>query len=287
MPYRLVLAVYNSAGERVKQLYDGGVSAWPGNSVVNPAVIGDWGSEARLQLLGSGQFPDSSTFIAWDGSNEQGQPVANGAYWFKLEIHGDNDFVTAINKGVVVLRPDRGVKLGVFNGAGEIVAELGLPLDVIPDSITLDESAGSQAVLRYQSASGPGQVVWNGLNRDGLRVANGSYLIRSQGQGSAKTLAFTLLRGPVDGGRLRVAPNPAPGPVNALRLDFSAPAASQLAHARLYALNGELVRQSTDRAATGVLWLDVAHLAGGIYVVVLDLDGVEAYRQVQKVALVR
>ncbi len=286
MPYRLVLAVYNSAGERVKQLYDGGVSAWPGNSVVNPAVVGDWGSEARLQLLGSGQFPDSRTSIAWDGTNEQDQPVANGAYWFKLEIHGDNDFVTAINKGVVVLRPDRGVKLGVFNGAGEIIAELGLPLDVIPDSITLDESSGSQAVLRYQSASGPGQVVWNGLNRDGLRVANGSYLIRSQGQGSAKTLAFTLLRGPVDGGQLRVAPNPANRSVNALRLDFKVPTGAVSAHARLYSLAGELIRERAIAASAGTLWLEVHGLAGGIYVVVLEVDGAEAYRQVQKVALV-
>jgi flagellar hook assembly protein FlgD len=206
MPFRLVLGVYNSAGERVKQLYDGGVSAWPGNSVVTPPVIGDWGSIAYLKLLGNAQLPDRNDVIGWDGTNEQDQPVSSGTYWFKLEIHDSNDNVTAITKGIAVLRPDKGLSLAVFNGAGELVAELAIPGDADADSLVLEQGAGSQAIVHYHSPNGDGQVVWSGLNRDGLRVANGSYLIRSQGQGSSASLAFTLLRGPVDGGQLRVIP---------------------------------------------------------------------------------
>jgi hypothetical protein len=285
LPFRLVLAVYNSAGERVKLLYDGGVSVDPSTATLSPVVLGDWGSQVTLQL--PGMLANYSSQLTWDGTNQQDQPVTNGTYWLKMEIHDSDDKVTAYSKGVAVVRPDRGLTLGVFNGAGERVADLILPADADPESLTLESTSGGEAKISYRSPSGAGQIVWTGLSRDGLPVANGSYLIRSYGQGSSKSLAFILLRGTVDGGRLRAAPNPAGAGVTKVRLDFNVPLGSTAAHARLYDLAGELVQESAAPSAAGVLWLDVSRLSAGIYVVVLDVDGIAAYRQTQKLALVR
>jgi hypothetical protein len=285
MPYRVIVGMYNSAGELVKLLYDGGISAYPGEGTLTPPLLGDWGTLVSLKM--TAMMPDTGSVVTWDGTNAQGQPVSNGTYWMKMEIHDPADQVTAYTKGVAVIRPDRGLSLGVFNGAGERVADLKLPPDADPGSLTLESLSGDEAKLDYRSPSGGGQIVWSGVSRDGQPVTNGSYLIRSFGQGSSKVLAFTLLRGPVSGGRLEVAPNPAGSSVASVHLSFSVPAGSLSAHARLYGLSGELVRENAASASTGELWLNVSNLSAGIYVVVLDVDGAASYRQVRKLALVR
>jgi hypothetical protein len=285
LPDRLVLGVYNSAGERVKVLYDGGTSAYPGPGTLSTAVLADWSSVIRLAI--PALLPSGGSELTWDGTNAQGQPVSNGSYWLKLEIYEPGDKVSAYAHGVVITRPDRGVKVGVFNGAGERVAELDLPPGADPASLSLAAGSGPQAVIHYNSPSGGGQIVWTGLNRDGLAVDNGSYTLQVYGQGSSRSLGFVLLRGPVDGGRLRLIPNPGGPRSDSLRVDFSVPTGSSSALARLYNLAGELVREHGEPSASGSLALSTAGLAPGIYVLVLEVDGPEAYRQTQKWALLR
>jgi hypothetical protein len=288
MPYQLTLSVYNSAGERVKLVYVGGVSAWPGNSTLSPAIVSAWsgaGSAARLML--PGVTPDGSSSIGWDGSNQQSQPVANGTYTMKMDIQDQYGDVTTVTLSVLVLRPAQGQSISIFNGAGERVGQLALPADADLNSLTLEQGSGSEARLDYQSPSGGGQVVWTGLNPDGSRIANGSYLLRAQGPDGSKALAFTLLRGPVDGGRLLVSPNPVLSGEDRLRMDYAVPDGGLTVHARLYNLAGELVREAIDPVGNGTLWMTVSGLSSGIYLVVLDVDGPNAYRQKQKVALVR
>jgi hypothetical protein len=287
MPFQLTLSVYNSAGERVKQLYSGGVSAWPGNASLDPAILGAWsGPDAVARLLIHGVTPDGSTSLTWDGNNQQGQPVANGTYYLKMDIVDQYDNVTTVSLSITVLRPAHGQSVAIFNSAGERVGLLTLPDNADLNSLSLKASSGSQAVLTYQSPTGGGQIVWTGLTQDGSRVANGSYLLNIQGPTSSRALTFTLLNGPADGGHLLASPNPV-RPGESLRLDFAVPAGSVTAHARLYDLAGELVRESIAPVGQGVLWMTLSNLSSGIYLVVVDVDGPGAYQQKQKIALIR
>ena len=287
VPFHLSLSVYNSAGERVKLLYNDYVSLDPANSKVEPLFLADWSS--AINILLKGVTPSGASQISWDGTNQQSQGVSNGSYWLKFEVESPDGSISAYSQGILVSRPPRGPELNIVNSAGELVDKISLPDGADPASLSLEAPSGGKAVIHYQGLSGSATVTWDGNNALGAAAASGNYLISglSSNGGGAKSLDFTLLRGPSGGGALRVLPNPmgaAPAP---WRLDFPVPAGSITAKAMLYSVSGERVQEASGPASRGQLWLNSGGLSGGIYVVVLSLDGPQGYRQVQKVAVLR
>ena len=285
MPFYVTLEVYNSAGERVRSLFDGYLSGMPTGSTLQPAMLVDWTGVLSLQLPTGVTDRNGVGTLTWDGSNDGGQAVSNGSYWFKFETYQSGGQVADYSLGCLVNRPDNADSLGIYNSAGERVASLPLPAGADADSFSLSTHSGSSFDATVPlSGGGTSTVHWDGLNADGQPVDNGVYSVRAEAHGSSHDEAFTLLHGPSGNGSLMVGPNPlGPGQGHwILRFDARP---GQTAVARLYDLAGEAVRQ-VQGPANGSLNLDARGLAGGIYLLRLDVDGAQAYHRSARLAVI-
>ena len=285
VPYYLELGVYNSAGERVKVLFTGGVSGSPAGATVLPGLLASWDAPIAIQFPGGVVTRDGQSIFTWDGTNQQGQAVSNGGYWIKFDVYEPNDHITTWTLGVQVVRPTRATALGVYNSAGERVAELPLPPGADATSFTLDANSGPSARIRVTTPTGPQWVTWNGLSANGKPIDGGVYLIRAESDGVSRSEAFTLIKAPTGDGSLFAAPNPLGHGQGTWTLFFE-PRPGATAHARLYDVAGEQVGFA-DGPATGQLELPGSGLAGGSYLLLLDVDGAAPYRRKFKLAVTR
>jgi len=282
----LELGVYNSAGERVKVLFDGNISGSPvGSQLSSNGLLSSWDAPLNLIMPPGVTTRDGDTTFTWDGSNQQGQAVSNGSYWLKFDVFEPNSHVTTWVLGAQVVRPARANALGVYNSAGERVAKLDLPVGADAGSFQLLESSGSNARIQVSTTSGPQVLLWDGTGGQGIPADGGTYLIRAETDGVSRLEAFTLIKAPLGNGSVLGAPNPLDSGTSAWTLYFEArPAAT--ARAWLYDVAGELVRSAAG-PASGTLQLDGSGLAGGPYLLVLDVDGAAPYRQKAKLAVTR
>jgi hypothetical protein len=138
-----------------------------------------------------------------------------------------------------------------------------------------DASGAARTSLRFELRDETGAVSyldWDGRNAMGIPVASGSYIAElvynaPGGAGSTviETKGFVVLRtaepGALDG--LIAGPNPLPAK-QALRIRVPL-SPGYHAVARLYNLAGELVAQGEDADADGVLSMDPAGAAPGVY----------------------
>lgn len=301
MPYLLSLDIYNSAGELVRRLYRGAAQFAPtelrteGGEVLayglNPLVLA---LEGALEGIGNGPV----SLLAWDGSNDAGQPVDGGLYRLSAELRDSFGSVQTLNLAVQVLPAAPRQRLRIYNSAGEQVAELALPaqpglrLLKVPDSVALESPAGpgSKLSIVLQGPAGELAVEWDGRNSRGEPVSQGAYLlelsVESPGAGVRREHKLVqVLRGPhLDGLEAAAAPQPWRG--GPLRLRFQPKPG--LLRLDLFNLAGERVRTQAGAADTGVLDVpDPAGLAGGVYLAVLEwtAPGQAPRRQVLKLAL--
>jgi hypothetical protein len=222
----------------------------------------------------------------WDGTNDNGQPVSNGGYWFKWEVEDPGQHVNVYSIGVQVSRPDQADALGIYNSAGERVARLALPPGADAGSFSLSTVSGPGFTATVPvGTSGTATVTWNGLSDEGRLVANGTYWVRAETKGLSRSESFSLLRGPIGNGSLTAGPDPLLRGQDAWDLRFEArPGAT--ARAELYDLAGESVRVA-EGPADGRLSLGAGGLSGGLYILVFQVDGPQGYLQRCKLALIR
>jgi len=283
MPYAIVLAVYNSAGELVKTLYNGPIQIEPTRLDPLPTVID--GTDATT-ITFVGLLPGLGQTLSWNGTNSQGQLVSNGDYSLQLKVRDPVGDVSTLTAQIMVLKTGGQNSLRIFNSAGEQVGTVDLsrmPLNLVSFSLP----NGPQAVLAFDSAGNalPGTGLginfsvagggvafyhWACLGMDSQPLQSGVYtlqLVKTSGGGEVviTSQAVTLLR---DAGRavpmVRLVPNPAPGNQVAVRYTVSKLA---LARADLYDLAGEKVGSATDPGRTGTMTLDLGKLSGGVYLV--------------------
>jgi hypothetical protein len=285
IPYYLQMAVYNSAGERVKVIFEGGVSGSPVGSRLAPSLLSTW--DAQLDIV----FPDGVTTqdgthsFSWDGNNQQGQGVSNGMYWIKFDVYEPNSHLTTWTLGAQVVRPMRTSALGVYNTAGERIARLDLPAGADASTFRLEAPSGTRALIHVDTSSGPQVLVWDGMGGQGSPAAAGSYLIRAETDGLSRGEPFVLLKAPLSNGSLVAAPNPLGRGQGAWLITFE-PRPGAQANAWVFNVAGERVR-AVRGPADGRLWLPAEGLAGGYYLLVLEVDGSAPYRQKAKLAVAR
>ena len=297
VPFRITARVYNSAGELVKQLYDGRTNVLPQG--LNPdkgAFVGGW-DQVRLPL--PGVLAGGATALLWDGSNDAGQWVGAGTYYVKLEAADSFGAVTSLNAPVTVLPAPSEAWLRLSNDAGELIWQSRVPggargfsLSDATVALAGEGQGASGPALRIQVGLGNGgalSVDWDGRNSGGRLVSAGVYnLSLSSAQPGASTVVqsakVSVLRGS-DADLLGAAilgPNPA------LRVDEAqlryAPRPGLPARVELYNLAGERVEQAEDPAQSGTLRLKLGRLASGTYVCVLRQG---PQRRVMKLAVVR
>ena len=267
------MAVYNTAGERVRSLYSGPASAAPGAvSLSQPALIPGLGS---VTLLMDSQPATGPAALAWDGTNDQGQAVAPGTYYLKVETRDPFGQATVFDLAVQALAAplDGAGTLDIYNSAGERVASLALSpaASIVDFSLAQDSfvagASGGLVIHCVDSSGAPQTLVWDGRNAAGQAVAAGVYTLlpRSQaGTSSLKAIDLTILSAP---GLEPTAPHLAPDPAQpgATSLSIQGPASGQDWTLNLYNVAGERVRQGGGKSGA-LLQVPLAGLSGGLYV---------------------
>lgn len=293
-PYHLLAQVYNSAGELVKTLYQGAVSALPNTLVLSATAILP-GQSATLQLPSQ----PASGPVAWNGVNQGQQTVDPGVYYIKLELTDPFGSVSTLTQAVSVLPAASQAWISISNSAGETVWQA--PLAPGANAFRLSRDSVAMAGVGAVGVSGTGvgitaslagggsqALTWNGLNGLGQPVAPGIYnVVLTSSQAGAATVVqaakLSVLRGPAGpllGGAV-LAPDPASGDSATLRYDASSGWAAQ---AELFTVNGERVAWGHDDGLSGSMTLNLRGLAAGVYVCVARQGG---FRRTLKLAVVR
>jgi flagellar hook assembly protein FlgD len=301
--------IYNSAGEKVKDLYDG-PSANPLNQL-QMTVAGPQSSGAPV-LVDLGGLGTPGGDLLWNGSNQGGQWVSNGVYYVKVSSIDPFGNVTTTTESVNVIGVENQESIEIFNSAGEVVRKFDLSgVTSTVQNMSLDLPAGQSAVsastnpstgaitggvnLTLTLANGASRpFFWDGMGNGGAPLQSGSYLIElvrtEPGQTSTiKTLALTLLQSKDSSAQqmassAQVGPNPVLKG-GAVKVKYH-PNGLNWVQVRLYSESGELIAQAAD-SGTGTLVLGSGY-SGGIYLLDFEVrsgDGVLA-RRILKVAIV-
>jgi hypothetical protein len=306
MPQRLTLNIYNSAGELVRRLFEGGAQFRPGGIGVDREVLA--GGALTILLPGFLYSPGGGvqSGLQWAGDNDAGQAVAGGVYTLRAELTDNFGQLTTLVKAVQVLPAATAHGVRIFNSAGELVANLGLPASpsgrayrslAVKDGVfspEYDPATGAvSAAMRFELRDESGAlswVDWDGRNALGLPAASGAYTASlyytgAGAGGVVENRPFVLLQAPAaDPLSGAVAgPNPLPaGKRLQVKLPLPLPSAVR---AELFNLAGERVAGATADPGTVLLYLQTESLAGGLYFVRLSMGN--SPHRVLKVALLQ
>jgi hypothetical protein len=267
------LTLFNAAGEAVKVITSNQmeVNSTQDFKVLDPAFAPTTGQQAAILV-------DGQTYL-WNGSNDNGQQVASGIYYIKLEEHDPYGNVITYIHEVVVLAVGNQIRLKIFNSAGEEIKTLMVatystqaPSRLVPDKDTAALTANGSTAFTFDL--GGISVTWDGTNNAGQQVSSGSYLVQLEVQNlaGAQTIASTSVTvinagGPVLSG-VFVAPNPVPASASGFELRWKAIVGIEVT-ARLYNVAGELVMIAGNGSSADKLLFDLSNrpIAGGIYLV--------------------
>jgi len=307
VPLRISISLYNSAGERVRQLFEGGANSLPIELSLSGSLIisGEAGVSLELgALLSNGQ-----SSLLWTGVNDNGQAVSDGMYYFKVETTDPFGHVTSLIKDIQVIAPSEPDTLAVFNGAGELVWKAtlggslgqaaGLSFSATTFAVAYDPLTGAVLdplwIYVYDTSGGGLSAPWDGRSQTGAPLASGSYTVQlitglPAARAVVQTKPIVILNTGIGAPSAEAyfAPNPVlPGKVAELIYSLYPGAHGTL---RLYNLAGELVCQREDSRRTGKISLGGGPaLASGIYLAEFEQQilGRPAKRSILKLAVVK
>lgn len=284
LPHYVRLAAYNSAGERVRVLFEGGAQMLPGELALGEALI--LGGAAPLQIQFPGQLWDPERgwidTVAWSADNDNGQTVSGGVYVIKAEITDQWGSVSTLQSTVQVLPGYGDGGLAIYNSAGELVARPPLPLMAAGTRLTgvrlgavdLVPGDGRGLTLYLKDEAGVEHIaVWDGRNERGALVDGGVYMaklvyVSPQGVKQVEIRSFSVVPAPQPGlAGATLAPNPSRGQDWVL---WAPPSPDQGLRALAYNLAGDLVAQASAQPGASSLRLGHPSLAPGVYVIVLE-----------------
>ena len=237
--------------------------------------------------------------VPWSGRNAAGQAVAAGGYY--MVVRSTNAYSQATTQTIAlnVVRATSGVRISIYNSAGEQVAfhqasGLGsglLRLD--KEQIAPDPGSGRGVEIRWGS-SAQDTWVWDGANAHGQAVTTGIYSVVVERQESGKapsTITASVAVVAAPGKALLEGSLAAPNPATALspRIRFIAPSLSMGArfNVDIYNVAGELIVHLSG-ATPDLAWeLGGLRASGGIYLARLSALGADGRLETRviKVAL--
>ena len=308
MPHTVLIAAYNSAGERVRIIYSGPAQYQPGQMGFSADVI--LGGQTQLAIQFPGALANGGNTVLWDGTNDNGGSLGGGSYVIKTEVQDPFGQVISLSREVQVIPATIQQYLRIYNSAGEVVRTIHLASTVSGASqlrtdgegfaLEIDPSTG-KAAQSYKIevlSSGGWQVQgWDGLNDNGIPVNSGSYVVqlfsRDAGQESIISTRSVVVLKSADSvdptASALVAPNPVlPGKPVAVFYDATQ-MMGMVAVCRVYNLAGELIATAADPAKTGRIDFFANGWASGTYVIRFELHEGHAIlkARVLKMALVR
>ena len=309
MPYTIVVSVYNSAGEVVRNLYSGTSQTMPTALNLQSLVLN---GQQGYQMTLDGQLANGQDSLFWNEANDAGQQVDNGVYTFQVQVRDQYNHISTLVQQVAVASGQGTNTLEVFASNGEVVYQMALDRSN-GDLVSFSLPNGPQFAVGLDASGSPlpktgllialnnskgadGTVLWSGLGLSGQLLQSGIYtvqLLQSGAGGSVilESRQVVLLRtGTPQGGNIRLVPNPAgTGAGGGTKVTlFYTPSVSGSALAEVYNIAGERVTMGIDSSNSGKISLDMTHAASGTYIVSLTIrdNGMVLYRKVAKLAVV-
>jgi flagellar hook assembly protein FlgD len=293
--------VYNSAGEKVDIIYQGSAASVPASVTLSTNLVLA-GTTAVQVNLGTAMAGGGTT-AAWTGVNGNGQSVASGVYYIRVEYVDNFGQATTYVVPVQVLAPSGASQaVSIFNSAGELVWQGSLPAASGPsgqlsisDAVLVQDlnPANGGLVKPLAIRVGAGTLYWNGENLSGLAVSPGTYTVQvSEVQAGASTSVqtkqFTVMASALGlpSADAIFVPNPWRGdqPLAA----YYTPYPGDHACGTIFTLAGEKVMEAVDLSNGGRLQFPSKKLAAGVYL--LDFRQMQgasvAARRVSKLAIV-
>lgn len=278
LPNHLLVSIYNSAGERVRTLFQGESQGLPASLEAGS------GSLIPGQTLWSLSFPGALTghpdgALNWDGSNDNGQWVTSGLYSVKAEFTDPFGKVTALVTDVQALTLPESETLSIFNSAGEIVRILHFAAtDATDFSFVGPDDSDPSYQFKLLIGSAVQLIRWDGNNAEGTPVQSGTYMAtlfkaNSLNHQTVVSHTFTVLREAVTPslGGVRVGPNPR-RPGQDLWILVQPSAGGENLHADIFSLDGTKVADVQGVVLGGRLRLlsSSSALAPGVYLVSIE-----------------
>ena len=302
--YTVKLAVYNSAGELVKQIWVQELSQQVTNfSLLQTPSITSLHGVVYVEVNGE-------QIATWDGTNQTGDPVSNGGYYIKVDNIDPFGVDTSVSETVTVSRSIAKIQVNIYNEAGEVIKHLYAYADD-PGNLSLGSVAFSSGVIQptmgTPTPNGMSQLTltfpngvtmtWDGTNDGGQVATDGVYTVEVHwvnGSGGDEVIAHnvTVERGnnPSTNGNVLAEPNILTGSASGTTVSINSTLSLTLT-ASVYDMAGELVKRPvTGPAGSGSVPVDVSSLASGLYFVVVDLtnpDGHVIQKQVTQIVIRR
>jgi flagellar hook assembly protein FlgD len=294
---KVTLSVYNEAGEVVRRFPVKFLSKTVDSLVLSSnGVISTVGDSVTI-AWGGGRVLDT-----WDGTNDNGKLVANGAYYVKVDNVDSYGTTTSVTKFLTVARVVSDVGLTVYNHAGEAVRHLAETFSGVIDNIT--EARLTADVISPSNGKGTGVSttavlsgsillgIWDGRNDQGSIVHNGQYYIEvkaADGRGDHATVDLPVaVLASRDGGKATVKPNllTPEKPIGIIDCGV----AGGTVNVKVFSLVGSLVESINGVPGSGVVQLNSMNLSSGIYILmgeVKNADGTEGGNFRAKVMVVK
>jgi flagellar hook assembly protein FlgD len=307
--YLVHLAVYNSAGELIKEILI--------QSYSQPMDTLKLEQTQEITSLNGVVYVvvNGVAIASWNGTDQDGNPVTNGQYYIKLDSQDPFGVVTSVSQPVDVNRVLTKVEVDVYNEAGEIVRHLYTYVDdpngsqmsdiqlsstVIDPGNTSGQGAPGTVnvnVMTTGASSTPVSLTWDGKNDAGQVVTSGQYLIEahwSNGSGGdlvdTKQIAVLGSGSSPAEGKVYADPQVLKDGITTTTIKINSPLQLTLS-LRVYDIDGELLRNQQVVAATGsnqATW-NASKLASGMYIVVVEMTGTNGQfvdRQTLKVLVI-
>lgn len=293
LPFAVSVTVYNSAGEKVRELFVGGAQALPARWIGDAGAVNE---ADPVRFAFPGWLSDGSQAVVWDGADDAGAQVSDGIYTVVLAARDPFGSVTTLSAAVQHLSVPQGARLSVYNAAGELVAWSQLSATAKASGFSLERpsiASGEKLQARVDTAGGSTLLdIWNGCNAAGEPVDSGVYIVTLEmpsGSGRiTESHSVNVLKAPPGASiELHLAPDPWRSGQAAWLLYPAAPGRRVLL--RLYSLAGELVGTAADAGGTGRVRLPDTGFAGGIFLVRVTISepGQAPWTQTLKLARIR
>jgi hypothetical protein len=278
---QVTIGVYNNAGELVRtfpviylsepinelNLTSGGVISTAGE-----AITMTW---AGGRILG-----------AWDGTGQNGQLVANGVYFVKVDSVDSYGDITSVTKTMTVNRRVIQMTVTIFNQAGEVVRHLYSEqpaTDAAVQDMTLsttvihpggDGKDGISAAVGIVLSDGVA-TVWDGTSERGTYVSDGEYivqaLVKNAPNGTVEiTKPIAVLGSRALTGNTAVWPNVVTLGKTLVTLHARVLEGTQRIRASVFTLAGKKAGEVNGSEGQNNVLMDMGAYQSGLYIVMLD-----------------
>lgn len=187
--YTVKVNVYNAAGEIVKTILVTRFSQ-PINAITlstTNVIMALHGAGSTISIYDGGYL-----IGVWDGTNNDGSPVSNGAYEIKVDSINPQGVVTSVSQQAAVSRKLSTVTVNIYNESGEVVRNLysvvddpttaemtnvTLSTNVLKPGPALAAGTPNLEQIQINNSESPVVLTWDGKSNSGSYVSPGHYEI--------------------------------------------------------------------------------------------------------------